>query len=50
MSGLRPGIPKICFANLGPHCALPIPAPSGRPLTKGAFHQNKYRGASSGVV
>ena len=37
---LRTKAPKICFANLGPRYVLPIPAPSGRPLTKGAFlHQ-----------
>ncbi len=35
--------PKIRDANLGPRFALPIPAPSARPLTKGAFLQNVFR-------
>jgi hypothetical protein len=36
---LRTKTPKIRCANLGPRYASPIPAPSGRPLTKGAFLQ-----------
>jgi hypothetical protein len=38
-SVLRTKNPKICVANLGPRYVLPIPAPSGRPLTKGAFYR-----------
>ncbi len=38
-SVLRTEVPKVCSANLGPRDVLPIPAPSGRPLTKGAFLQ-----------
>lgn len=34
--------PKIRYANLGPRFALPIPAPSARPLTKGALHQTAH--------
>ena len=33
---LRTPPPTIRFANRGPRYVLPIPAPSGRPLTKGA--------------
>lgn len=36
---LRTKAPKVYWANLGPHFALPIPAPAGRPLTKGALLQ-----------
>ena len=36
-SMLRREAPEVGFANLGPRCALPIPAPSGRPLAKGLF-------------
>ena len=36
-SMLRMEAPEVGFANLGPRCALPIPAPSGRPLAKGLF-------------
>ena len=35
--------PKIRCANLGPRFGLPIPAPSARPLTKGAFLRNVFR-------
>lgn len=34
---LRMQPPKIRFANHGPRYVPPIPAPSGRPLTKGAL-------------
>ena len=33
---LRTNTPEILCANLGPRDALPIPAPSGRPVAKGA--------------
>jgi hypothetical protein len=36
---LRTKTPKIRCANLGSRYVFPIPAPSGRPLTKGAFLQ-----------
>lgn len=39
MPVLRTSIPMLCFAKHGPHYVLPIPAPSGRPLTKGTLHQ-----------
>jgi len=35
--------PEIRFANLGPRFALPIPAPSARPLAKGASRQTAHR-------
>jgi len=45
-SMLRMEAPKVGFANLGPRCAPPNPAPSGRPLTKGALPQPGLRIAS----
>jgi hypothetical protein len=36
---LRTKTPKVRYANLGPRYVSPIPAPSGRPPTKGAFLQ-----------
>ena len=47
-SMLRMEAPKVGFANLGPRCALPIPAPSGRPLTKGALIYQGGREGSPG--
>jgi len=40
---LRTRIPMNCFAKHGPRYVSPIPAPSGRPLTKGAFLQKEFR-------
>ena len=45
-SVLRTQAPKICVANLGPRYVLPIPAPSGRPLTKGALLRKMCRDMS----
>jgi hypothetical protein len=39
--------PRIRCANPGPRFASPIPAPSARPLTKGAFHQTGLRDLES---
>ena len=45
ISVLRTNIPKVCCANLGPRSVFPNPAPSGRPLTKGAFLQKTRSGS-----
>lgn len=37
LSVLRTNHPSVRFANTGPRYVLPIPALSGRPLTKGAL-------------
>lgn len=42
---LRAKPPTIRFANRGPRSAHPIPAPSGRPLTKGALLRSRRRQA-----
>jgi hypothetical protein len=44
-SMLRTQPPTIRFANRGPRYVLPIPAPSGRPLTKGASLRLAYSDA-----